>query len=92
MIVIGLKNFGGPGTYYIEFRHTPATEGGPPTFTRTESRNISTGEAWTLKLELGELGDPEVLTVNTRAANSTQFIETDCRVLRGTYVCDQGWG
>jgi hypothetical protein len=91
LMKITLKNNGGPGTYYIEFRYSPAAPGGAPTFGRTESLNVPTGYTGTQVLDMSEVGDPEVVTVNTRAEHESIFLETDCRVLRGTYVCDQGW-
>ena len=88
---VSLRNYGGPGSYYLEFRRDPALVGGVPTYSQSESRNIAN------VFEGSELFDPvdfelaDVVTVYTRVGTSQQSLPTDCKALRAGAHCGGAW-
>ena len=88
---VSLRNDGGPGSYYLEFRRDPALVGGVATYTLSESRNITNA------FDGSELFDPfdfelsDVVTVYSRIGTSLQSVATDCKALRAGAHCGGAW-
>ena len=91
VVRIGLRNDGGPGTYYLQFRRYPSTVGGVASFQESEALNAPTGFNESRVFEALDLGSPDVVAVFTRPANTINYVETDCKPLRAAADCNGFW-
>ena len=91
VVRIGLRNDGGPGTYYLQFRRHTSIAGGVATFEESEAVNAPTGFHESRVFEGLDLGDPDVVAVFTRPANTINFVETDCKPLHAGADCNGFW-
>jgi hypothetical protein len=91
VLKVSLRNEGGPGSYYLEFRRDAVAAGGAPTLASTESLNISNAFEGSQLLDPADFELSDVVTVYSRTANASQFLATDCRALHAGAHCGGTW-